>query len=88
MATHESVSDYEQYDATNPHVNLTDDPPSYEPPSDQLPTVALTSKDLPLKSPGGEVHRRLSIDEESDTSSADEKLSVVSITSSIEDQLT
>ena len=90
MATHESVSSYGEYggvDPANPRAVLTaDEPPSYEPPPGKS---SLTSADLPLSSPGREVHRRLSVDEdESEASSIDDNFSVASITSSIEDQLT
>lgn len=92
MATHEPISNYAAYggaDPTSPRAILTaDEPPSYEPPPGKSPLDSLTADDLPLRSPVGEVHRRLSIDEESEGSSIDDNLSVASITSSIEDQLT
>ena len=98
MASDERESDilYEHYDGASPTTPAAPEP--YGPPpsypgtgimAEPLVAVAVAVAGPPRREGGAEVyHRRLSVSDESDTSSVDERLSVASIASSIEDQLT
>ena len=75
MATHNPQTDYREFA-----------PPPVASANDRKSQSAGT--ELPEELKGIELHRRLSIDSESDTSSVDEGYEVQSIASSIDDQLT
>jgi len=82
MTTHNPQTDYQEFGS----------PPATGSPTKQRGYLEeksqLAGTELPEELKGVEIHRRLSIDSESDTSSVDENYEVQSIASSIDDQLT
>ena len=90
MSSHESQEHYQDYGGANPGTS-SDYDQAKENQLHQRKQKYLTEEEVKKGVPevkGVETHKRLSISSESDNSSIDEKYSIPSITSSIEDQLT